>query len=189
VAGTRERIVEAAAELIERQGASATSVDDILAASRTGKSQFYHYFGSKQGLISAVVERHRVLLIERQLSKLRRLDTWEGIEAWLDGLAEGGDQTCAALGALAAEVVGSDETIRRQVDQVFSEWASYLVRGLSAMQTRGLLRAGADPRALGQFAMAALHGGNLLSRTALEPAVLRRTLDHVLSYLRSFGRT
>jgi TetR/AcrR family transcriptional repressor of nem operon len=181
-------MVEAAAELIGHQGANATSVDDILGASHTGKSQFYHYFGSKQGLVSAVVERHRASLIDRQLSDLRRLDSWEGIEAWLDGLAEGGDQACAALGALAAEVVESDGAIRRQIDQVFSEWTSYLVRGLSAMQTRGLLRAGADPVSLGQFAVAALHGGNLLSRTTLEPAVLTRTLDHVLSYLRSYGR-
>jgi AcrR family transcriptional regulator len=182
-------MVEAAAELIGRQGVNATSVEDILAASETGKSQFYHYFGSKQGLISAVIERHRLFLVDLQLACLRRLDSWEGIEAWLDALAEDDEQSCWALVALAAEVTESDETLRRQLDAVFSEWGSYLVRGLSAMQARGLLRAGADPKSLANFTMAALHGGSLLSRTAGDRAVLRRTLAYVLSYLRSFGRS
>ena len=38
------------------EGVAATSPDQIIAASGTGKSQFYHYFRSKEGLVHEVLE-------------------------------------------------------------------------------------------------------------------------------------
>ena len=55
-AATRARIVEAAADLVYRRGASGTSLEDIMAASATSKSQVYHYFADKDGLMRAVIE-------------------------------------------------------------------------------------------------------------------------------------
>ena len=54
-AGTRFRIIHAAADLFHRQGVVATSPDQVIAASETGKGQFYHYFGSKEGLVHEVL--------------------------------------------------------------------------------------------------------------------------------------
>jgi len=48
---TRRRIVAVAAELMYERGVGATSVEDVLAASGTGKSQFYHYFSSREELL------------------------------------------------------------------------------------------------------------------------------------------
>ncbi|MBV9414686.1 MAG: TetR/AcrR family transcriptional regulator [Solirubrobacterales bacterium] len=59
---TSERIVPAAAQLIGDQGAAATSVDDVTAATRASKSQLYHYFGDKHGLLEAVV-RHQSAVV------------------------------------------------------------------------------------------------------------------------------
>ena len=36
----------------------ATSPDEIIEASRTGKGQFYHYFKSKEGLVHEVLQAH-----------------------------------------------------------------------------------------------------------------------------------
>lgn len=52
---TRSRIVETAARLFHLHSVGSTSVDQILAESETGKSQFYHYFASKQKLVHAVL--------------------------------------------------------------------------------------------------------------------------------------
>ena len=41
---TRLRIIGAAADLFRKQGVHATSPDDVIEASHTGKGQFYHYF-------------------------------------------------------------------------------------------------------------------------------------------------
>ena len=57
-AETRLRIIRAAADLFHKQGVRATSPDQILEASGTGKGQFYHYFKNKEGLIHEVLQSH-----------------------------------------------------------------------------------------------------------------------------------
>ena len=56
---TRARIIESARELFHKQGVRATSVDQILEASKTGKSQFYHYFKSKEDIVHEVLKFYR----------------------------------------------------------------------------------------------------------------------------------
>ncbi|HUE95440.1 MAG TPA: helix-turn-helix domain-containing protein, partial [Longimicrobiaceae bacterium] len=60
---SKARIVEAAARLMHVNGVAATSVDEVLAESGAGKSQFYHYFRTKDELVEGVLE-YRVRLGE-----------------------------------------------------------------------------------------------------------------------------
>lgn len=53
---TKERILAAAMSLISAQGYAATSVDAICAAAGVKAPTLYHHFGSKDGLLAAVVE-------------------------------------------------------------------------------------------------------------------------------------
>ena len=55
---TRERILDAAERLILDKGLAATSVDEILAESKTSKGSFFHHFPSKNHLARALVERY-----------------------------------------------------------------------------------------------------------------------------------
>ena len=57
-ADTRMRIIRTAADLFHQQGARATSPDEIIEASRTGKGQFYRYLKSKEGLIHEVLQTY-----------------------------------------------------------------------------------------------------------------------------------
>ncbi len=52
---TRQKILATAAARIHDQGVKATSIDEVLAASGTGKSQFYHYFANKADLVREVL--------------------------------------------------------------------------------------------------------------------------------------
>ena len=80
---TQQKILSTAADLFHRRGVNATSVDDVLAASRTGKSQFYHYYKSKEDLLCEVARYHLDQLIV-EASILEQLDSWRGIKAWFD---------------------------------------------------------------------------------------------------------
>ena len=89
-AGGRERkrtIVSAAAALMYHRGVHDTAVDDVLVASGSGKSQFYHYFSGKEELVGAVLAHE----LETVLGDLEgfRLDTWKGIREWFDAIAQG----------------------------------------------------------------------------------------------------
>src|SRR6202161_3314038 len=53
---TRQRIVDAAASLIFRQGVAHTTIEDVRAAADVSSSQLYHYFEDKTALVWAVVD-------------------------------------------------------------------------------------------------------------------------------------
>jgi AcrR family transcriptional regulator len=54
---TQERIFSAATRIFARQGFDAARVDRIAAAARINKQLIYHYFGSKDEMFTAVLER------------------------------------------------------------------------------------------------------------------------------------
>src|SRR5262249_54302729 len=83
-ASTRQRIIETAAKLMYKNGVNGTSVDDVLAASGTGKSQFYHYFTSKEALVKELIPFHLEKLTAARADLLTNLNSQAGIEAWLD---------------------------------------------------------------------------------------------------------
>jgi AcrR family transcriptional regulator len=51
-------MINAAADLFHKQGVRATSPQQIMETSQTGKSQLYHYFRSKGGLVHEVLQHH-----------------------------------------------------------------------------------------------------------------------------------
>lgn len=53
----REEFLDVAQRLLETKGYERMSVQDVLAGLGASKGAFYHYFGSKQALLEAVVDR------------------------------------------------------------------------------------------------------------------------------------
>lgn len=188
---TRDRILASAADLIHERGVAATSVDDILSASGTGKSQFYLYFESKDDLVRNVLHYNLQAILDTQEDLLAGLSTWKGIKAWLDALADNHSSQGliggCRLGSLAAEMVERDEDLRLALAEAFSSWESFLTAGLQAMKDRGALRPGADPKALADATMASIQGGYLLSTTKKDERPMRHALRAAYAYLRSFA--
>jgi TetR/AcrR family transcriptional repressor of nem operon len=65
--GTRDRLLDTAQRLIERQGFAATSVDQILEESRSSKGAFFHHFESKAALGRSLLSR----FVDADLALLR----------------------------------------------------------------------------------------------------------------------
>ena len=169
-----------------QNGVSTTSLDDVLAAAGSGKSQLYHYFDSKAELVAAVIERQLELVLARQPG-LTHIESWEGIDAWVSEIlathsAPGGPFACP-LGTMAAELK-NDETFRPLLDAAFRRWEAPLARGLQTIQDRGELVADADPGRLASTVIAALQGGMLLARVRGDIAPLRDTLEGAVAQLR-----
>jgi AcrR family transcriptional regulator len=53
----RDHFLDVAQQLIESKGYEQMSIQDVLNEAGTSRGAFYHYFGSKQELLSAVVDR------------------------------------------------------------------------------------------------------------------------------------
>src|SRR5216684_899647 len=81
---TRERIVQAAAELIVEKGVAGMSLDDGRARTGASRSQLYHFFEDRDDLVRAVVDATTDAVLGRQDEFLEHLDSWAGIDRWFD---------------------------------------------------------------------------------------------------------
>jgi TetR/AcrR family transcriptional regulator, transcriptional repressor for nem operon len=62
---TKQRILETAERLVIDNGFAATSVDEVIAASKTSKGAFFHHFDSKLDLARSLVARYAASDIEQ----------------------------------------------------------------------------------------------------------------------------
>lgn len=188
---TRQRIVEAAADLIYERGFAGVSLDDVGEATGTSKSQLYHYFSDKNALLRAVIacQQHRIL--DGQRPMLQALASWEDITAWRDAIVALQRRTAfrggCPLGSLANELAESDEVARVQLADAIGRWEQLLADGLAAMSERGQLRSDAEPATLALGVMASLQGGLLLAKTTRDAHPLEVALDAAIAYLRTFA--
>jgi AcrR family transcriptional regulator len=189
-AATRERIVAGAAALIYERGVASTSLDDIMAATRTSKSQLYHYFADKDALVLVVIRHQLDQIIAGQETELRQLRTWEGLRRWRDHLVEGTRATGGIggcpLGSLASELADQSESTRQALAACFAEWEAYLIDGFTAMRQDGLISHAADPAELAVTVMTALQGGLLLAQTTRDARPLELALDMAIAHVGSY---
>ncbi|MFF5082076.1 TetR/AcrR family transcriptional regulator [Actinoplanes sp. NPDC000266] len=187
---TRQRILEAANHLMFVRGVNSTSVDDVLEASGTSKSQLYTHFPDKLTLIREVVKFRGQLVLEREQGRLERFRTFGALRRWRDALVkanslQNGAHGCG-LGSMAAELSDQDEQARQSLSETFAAWETLISDGLRRMQKAGSLREDADPDRLATFLMASLQGGYLLADAAHDVEPMAVALDVALDHVRTF---
>jgi AcrR family transcriptional regulator len=186
---TRERIVRAAAELIAERGASGTTLDDVRAATGASKSQLYHYFGDKRGLVEAVVDHQCATVLGLQARALASVSTWEDLERWAglivtiveEQRARGG----CPIGTLAAALSDVDEELRTSLSQAFEAWSDAIRGALTRLRDNGLISRDANFDALTAMTLSAIQGGLLLAKTSRDAGQLRAALDGAIAQLRA----
>jgi AcrR family transcriptional regulator len=186
---SRDRIVDAAADLVTARGVEGTGIDHVIAAAGASKSQLYHYFTDKDDLVRAVIARRFDQVIAGQAPLLAKLDSWAAIRRWLDmfvGQTEATGHHGCPIGTLANELADRDDAARSDLAACFAAWEGYLVDGLTHMKDRGELARNADPRRLAMAVFASLQGGLLLAKTHKDVEPLRVALDAAYAHLRSF---
>jgi AcrR family transcriptional regulator len=189
---TRARIVAAAASLVYERGIARTSLDDVMAATGTSKSQLYHYFADKDALICEVIKAQLGRIIAAQEAGLHEVTSWEGLQRWCDHFVTATRATNGAggcpLGSLVGELADQSEPARRVLAQCFAEWQSYLCEGFQAMRDNGELAAQADPAELALTVMSALQGGLLMAQATRTARPLELALNMALQHMAAYRR-
>ncbi len=184
---TRDRIIQAAAELVEARGVTETTLAEIMDASRTSKSQLYHYFSDKEDLMYAVVKAQADKVLGFHESSLATVKSVKDLQAWRDQVvaisrATGGIGGCP-IGSLASELADRSEDARRLLANSFRRWESHVAIGLKAMQDNGVLDPHVRVRDLAMAIVSALQGGLLLGQTMRSSRPLEIALDMALDYV------
>ena len=192
-AATKARIVAAAASLVYERGFAGTSLDDVMAATGTSKSQLYHYFADKDALIREVIKAQLGRIITaQQAAGLDDVSSWEGLQLWCDHFVTATRATQGAggcpLGSLVGELADQSEPARRVLEQCFAEWQLYLSDGFKAMRDNGELAGQADPAELALTMMSALQGGLLMAQTMRSARPLELALNMAVQHMAAYRR-
>lgn len=173
------------------RGVAATTIDEVLAASATSKSQFYQHFTDKAELVYEVITLRADEILSWQRMRLEKVDSFRGLYQWRDAMV----QRCTLrrglwgceLGSLAAELSDTDDKARISLAEHFAEWRALLAAALERMRDAGVLEAGIDAPALATGLLAAVEGGYLLSQTAHDPRLMQTALNSAIGHIKSFA--
>jgi len=165
---TRERIVEAAAELILNDGYSAFNMDGVRRAASVSGSQLAHYFADKQALIRAVLVRQLDVVLDfHRDPRLHGLASFDDFERWIDNnmryLSRIGYEGTPTFHTLVGRLVKPDGATRRTLGEAYWQWVALLEHALQQMEERGVLVAGADPRRLAMIIVSIHQGGGTVA--------------------------
>jgi TetR/AcrR family transcriptional repressor of nem operon len=187
---TKARIVAEAASLVRERGVAGTSLDAVMTASSTSRSQLYHYFVDKDALISEVIKTQLGRVIAAQEPRLREVTSWDGLQRWCDDLvtttrATQGVGGCP-LGSLVSELADRSDSARLELARSFAEWQSYLSKGFATMRDNAELVPAADPDELALTMMSALQGGLLMAQTTRSARPVELALNMAIGYIATY---
>lgn len=173
IKNTRDRMIDTAIDLFQRQGYDGTGLNQILAASKAPRgSLYFHFPGGKEQLGAEAVERYSTAAgaaIQHRLDASE--DLGEAVGGVVDLMAEAFERTGGAGCALAAVTLDSaseSESLRAVCAEGFDHWLGYLEGRLRA--------AGREPAEAADEALAilaSLEGALVLARARRDPEPLR----------------
>lgn len=190
---TRDRILRTAADLFHRQGVHLTSPNEVIRESRTGKSQFYHYFRSKQDLVHQVLQGYIAAIRQGEGPINYKIESWDHLRDWFHSQALLQDQfgmtRGCPFGTIASDLTENDDLIRQDLSLLFELVTHHLARFFLQEKASGRLDPQASETELANICISSIQGGMLIGKVRRERATVDLSTQHALKYLESFRRT
>ncbi|MFD8799654.1 TetR/AcrR family transcriptional regulator [Streptomyces atroolivaceus] len=180
---SRERMVLSAAALLREYGASATSVDHVLAHSGAPRGSVYHHFpGGRAQLIDEAVALAGDFITGLIDAAMQADDPVEAVDAffalWRDRLVESDFRAGCPIVAVAVETNDDAPQLARSAAAVFARWQE----ALAALLVRHGL---AEERSLrlGAFIIAAVEGAVIMCRAERSTAPIEAAAAEIHNLL------
>ena len=178
---TRQRMIHAAALLIRDNGAAETSLDEVLAATATSKSQMFHYFpAGRADLLIAVAEHEAAQVLEAQQPYLNDLSSVRAWQSWSASVMKHYTQLGerCPLGTLTSALGKTSPATRRIVTNLYDTWEQALASGV-----RTVCGDDSDYNELARCILTAIQGGVVMlaatGRVEYLEVALKRALQPV----------
>lgn len=187
--GPRERMVFSAAQLIRRDGVTATGLRDVVSDAEAPRGSLQHYFpGGKEQLVNEAVEwagRYAADRIARFLSTMPRPTPGKLFAAmvrqWTDEFKATGSFKGCPVAAATVDCADTVESTRAASAAAFACWRRPIARELTAM--------GVPPRkadTLATLMISSLEGAILMSRAEQNVRPLTTVARELAPYLDSY---
>jgi AcrR family transcriptional regulator len=185
---TRQRIVEGAAAEIRASGVQNATLDDVLARTRTSKSQLFHYFpGGKEKLLLAVAEYEAQMVLDDQQPYLGELTSWAAWQRWRDAVVNRyrrQGQHCP-LAVLMSEIGRTTPGAQAVTSELMHKWHTEIADGVRHMQGQGKVAGGLDAGRIAAALLAGIQGGVGVLLATGDLSYLEAALDVGIESLRS----
>jgi AcrR family transcriptional regulator len=190
-AETRLRIIRVAADLFHKQGVRATSPDQIIEASGTGKGQFYHYFKNKEGLVHEVLQSHLDAIRNRTAPLNYEIDSWQDLEKWFRAqiqLQKSFKMTRGCpFGTIGNEITADDELVRQDLSLIFEVIKNRLACFFIKERAKGRLLEEANEDSMADFCIAVIQGAMLMGRVRRSSQPAEMTIQEALAHLKRYA--
>jgi TetR/AcrR family transcriptional repressor of nem operon len=164
IAGTRERIVEAARYLFWEKGYAATGLAEILARADANSGSFYHFFDSKDALLRTILETYVELLEPHVLRAV-----WDAtpepiprvfllLEAYRQRLLDTECRYGCPIGRLAFEIDPENTPAHALIARNFTTWKEAVE---ACLRAAGL----PNPAEVATLVLTVMEGGVMQART------------------------
>ena len=184
---TRQRIIEGAAGEIRARGVAMTTLEDVMARTRTSKSQLFHYFpDGKDQLLLAVAAFESAMVIEDQQPHLGTLTSWAAWQRWRDVVVDRyrrQGQNCP-IAVLMSEIGRATPGAQAVTAELISQWHNAIAVGIRAMQEQGKVAPGFDAANGAAALLAGIQGGVGIMLATGDLSYLEAALDTGIAALR-----
>lgn len=185
----RERLLEAARDIIRTKGYSATTVDDLCSAAGVSKGAFFHHFPNKEAIgvaaadywsetTSALFASAAYHHIEDPLERLIGY-----IEFRKELLAGDVPEFTCLVGTMVQEAYESAPAIREACNASITGHAVTLEADISAAMNKYKV-AGFSAESLALHTQAVLQGAFILAKARGNAKIAADMIDHLIRYVR-----
>lgn len=190
---TKERILDAAEEIMLRKSFHSVGLNEILSAVKVPKGSFYHYFQSKEHFGVELLKHYvadasaykRRALLTAELAE----DPYERLMTYFDmNIAKLFEKSCKCsclVLKLASEVTSFSDDMRAVLAEGMSEWRGFLEKLVIEGQEKGSIRKDLDPVATATVLQDLWMGASQRSQVERSVAPLRAAALFFRNYLKS----
>jgi len=190
---TREQILQVVFDDLRIHGYQGLRPDKVVAEKLqlTKGSLYYHFKQGKLQIGHAIVDE---ILYPRYTAPWLGLTTYDGHpidylqEVLLHLRQHFTDQHLygCPLNNLIQEMSPLEEGFRLRLQRITDEIETQLEAGIARGIAQKQIRPGTDPKAVGQFVLAAIEGAYTVAKVAREPEAFMRCMDQLGGYLAGF---
>jgi TetR/AcrR family transcriptional repressor of lmrAB and yxaGH operons len=180
----REKILQTASELMEKQGYHGTGLNEIIQKSGAPKGSLYYYFpDGKEQLASEAILRAGQTVSERFRDKTAdKPDPAQAIRDFLYMIAKRMEETKFYTGSTITMIAMESVTESKRINTACQEGYAMLIGAFKDKLLSGGME---DSKAsdMAELIIAAVEGGIILSRTYHDANHLRRIANHIFQML------
>ncbi len=186
---TKDRILEAGAEIIHQKGYNHTGIQEILNAANVPKGSFYNYFKNKEDFGLQIIDRFQChfdqmakdILEGTSIAPLKRIDLF--LRTSMDHFQSTDYTGGCPIGNLAQEMGDLSSAFRKKLSEAMEAMAEVYSRVLAKAQRAGQIPEHLDVNATAYFIVAGWHGAIIQMKLVRDLAPLENHRKFIFDYI------